>query len=284
MVTIMTIMNGRRGFLSIAAFASLHAAFARAQRIVEPLSGTLSISGSTTLQPVVVELARLFRERNPACRIEVSGGGTGRGMSDVLGGKADIGMVSRALKPAERGLQSYAIARDGVSFIAHRDNPVKALTRSQAHGIFTGRIANWRSVGGNDLPIRLLARGAERGSTGFITDFLEIGYDAIRAEREVGDNAEVLKAVAASPEALSYVSVGEAERAANSGMPVQLLALEGIPATAANVRSGDFPLSRPLMLVTRTVPRGLARAFIEFALSPQAAPVIIRHDFIPYAD
>ena len=100
----------------------------------------------------------------------------------------------------------------------------------------------------------------------------------------MGENAEAIRAVAELPPALSYVSVGEAERQANAGTPIRLLALDGIAATVGNVRSGDFPVSRPLMLVTREVPRGLARAFIEYALSAQSAPVLIKYDFVPYAD
>lgn len=277
-------MIARRTFLSAALAAGLAPGAVFAQRRGRALSGSLVVVGSTTLQPLIADIARLFEARHEAVRIEVQGGGTGRGMRDALAGKADIGMVSRALKPSEAMVQSFSIARDGVCLIVHRDNPVQALTKAQMRAIFVGRTVNWAALGGRDAPIELIARGAERGSSGFITEFLEIDYADIRAKREVGDNAEVIGAVAAAPSAVAYVSIGEAERRARLGIPIRLLALQGIAATSATVRTGDFPISRPLMLVTRDPPQGLVRAFIEFALSAQVIPVILEHDFVPYAD
>lgn len=279
-------MTARRTFLVIALCAALDPAGVWAQRKAEPLAGTLVVAGSSTLQPVVAELAKLFQARHSAVRIEVRGGGSGRGMSDALAGKADIGMVSRPLKPEEKTVQSFAIGRDGCALIAHRDNPVSALTRAQMRDILTGRIASWKAVGGRDEPIELLSRSATRGCTELMVEYLGTEHGAIRARREMGDadNMEVIGAVAQSPAAMSWVSLGEGERRAQAGTRIRLLAVDGIAASARNVRSGDFPVSRPLMLVTRETPRGPARAFIEFALSPQAAPILVKHDFVPYAD
>lgn len=277
-------MTARRTFLALALSAGLQPASVWAQRKGEVLSGTLVLSGSSTLQPAVAEMAKTFQARHPGARIEVRGGGSGRGMSDILAGKADLGMVSRALKPEEKNVQSFAIARDGVGIVTHRDNPVRALTRVQMRDILTGRIVNWKAVGGLDAPIEVLARAATRGSTELMVEFLGIDHGSIRSRREVGENEEVIRAVAGSPGALSYVSVGEAERQAQAGSRIQLLAVEGIAASARTVRSGDFPVSRPLMLVARETPRGLARAFLEFALSAQAAPILVKYDFVPYAD
>ncbi|MEP7068165.1 MAG: phosphate ABC transporter substrate-binding protein [Usitatibacter sp.] len=256
---------------------------ALAQRNATPLSGALVVTGSTTLLPVITELAASFQARHHGVRIDVRGGGSGRGMSDVLAGSADIGMMSRALRPEEK-VASFAVARDGVCLVVHRDNPVNMLNREQARGIFTGRIVNWKSVGGRDEPIELVTRGTERGASALLTEFLGLDYAAFRARREVGDNLEIIPEISKSPAALAYVSLGLAQSSERAGAAIKRLAVQGVDATSASLRSGDSPLSRPLILVTRETPRGLARAFIEFALSRQAAAVIVKNDFIPYPD
>lgn len=274
-------MKSRRAFVALALYAGLRPLGVFGQ---PALSGALVISGSRTLRPLVVDIAKLFRARHPAVRVEVQGGGTPRAIGDVLSGKSAIGMMGRALRAEERAVRSFAVARDGISAMAHRSNPVAALTRAQMRDIFTRRIVNWRSLGGRDAPIVILARGAEWGSSELIAEYLGIDYAAIRAKLEVVESADIIRAVAADPNAVSYVSIGAAEQDVRTGTPIQLLALDGIAATSATVRSGDFPMSRPLLLVTRDTPRGLARAFVEFALSAAVVPLIIKHDFAPYTD
>ena len=91
-------------------------------------------------------------------------GGSGRGISDARQGKADIGMVSRAPGESERDLSGLPIARDGVAIIGHKDNPVSALSDRQLLDIYSGKIANWRQVGGRDALLHVLAGPPEGGS------------------------------------------------------------------------------------------------------------------------
>jgi phosphate transport system substrate-binding protein len=100
----------------------------------------------------------------------------------------------------------------------------------------------------------------------------------------LGDNAGRIEAIVQRPDGITYASVGMAERAAHGGTPIKLLPTEGTAATSRNIRSGDYPLSRPLLLLTHEPPTGLAKAFIDFALSSQVTDLVERHDFIPYLD
>jgi phosphate transport system substrate-binding protein len=113
----------------------------------------LVLTGSSTVAPLVGEIAKQFEALHPGVRVDVQSGGSSRGVADARRGLADIGMVSRDLKPEEQDLTALTIARDGVSVILHRDNPVVALSDEQIVAIYKGDITNWSEVGGNDAPI-----------------------------------------------------------------------------------------------------------------------------------
>ena len=267
--------------LSLALLFALPCAAASA----EPrLSGQLQLAGSSTMAPLMTEIAKRFQTLHPEVRIAVRMGGSGRGVSDARAGTADIGMVSRALSEGERDLYGVPIARDGVAVIVHRDNPVAALSERQLVDIYTGKIVNWREVGGRDASILVLAGPPQRGSSELFVHYLRLGYEQFKAGKVVGDNAERIEAVAADAHAIVYVSLGEAERDALAGVPIKLLPAGGVAASSRSVRRGDFPISRPLTLVAKGAPTGLARDFVEFCLSSQVTDIIRTLDFVPYLD
>ncbi len=244
----------------------------------------LLLTGSTTMAPLLVEVAKRFQSLHPGIRIEVQMGGSGRGISDARQGKAEIGMVSRALGESEHDLYSIPIARDGVAVIVHKDNPIKALSDRQVLDIYSGKIANWRQVGGRDALLQALAGAQEGGSSELLTHYLRLPYEQIKAQGRIGPNAERIAAVAADPHAVIWLSVGEAERKARDGVPIKLLAIGGVPASGRNVRTGNYPISRPLTLVTRGTPSGRTRAFIEYCVSSQVTDLVLAFDFVPYLD
>lgn len=244
----------------------------------------LLLAGSTTMAPLMTEVARRFQSLHPGIRIEVQMGGSGRGVSDARLGKADIGMVSRPLGETEKDLSGIPIGRDGVALIVHKDNPVSALGERQLLDIYTGKVANWQQVGGRDAPIHVLAGPPEGGSSELFSHYLKLPYDQILAQRQVAANADRIATVAGDPHAIIWVSVGEAERKARDGVPIKLLAVDGVAASSKAVRSGNYPISRPLTLVTRGTPTGAARAFIEFCVSSQITDLVLVFDFVPYLD
>ncbi len=277
--------RGRTGFrvAVLAAVLAIGAATAAAQRTPAPLSGRLVITGSSTLEPVVVELAKRFRSRHPGVELVVEPGGSGRGVSDALDGKADIGMVSRELSVKEKSLFVIPIARDGIVFVVHKDNPVRRITRAQALAILTGKTADWSELGAPAGPIEAVTRGPGRGSTETASHYFGIAPEAIKGKHEAGENSAVVRLVAANRSVIAFMSVGAAEDSMQKGLPLRMLPLDGIVPGSGAVRDGSWPMSRPLNLVTRKVPAGAAKAFIEFALSAEAYPVIAQHDYVPYA-
>lgn len=244
----------------------------------------LRITGSSTMAPMIADVAKRFQAQHPGVLIHVQSGGSGRGIGDVRENRAHIGMASRALSDKESGLYSFAMARDGIALIVHKDNQIRSLSPRQVIDIFTGKITNWRAVGGRDAAIIVMAPEEGYSSTELFTDYLNIEYREIKSQVVLGDNAGRIQAIVERPDGITYASVGLTEHRANAGTPVKLLPTDGVAATSKTIRSGDYPLSRPLLLLTREPPAGLAKAFIDFSLSSQVTELVEQHEFVPYLD
>jgi phosphate transport system substrate-binding protein len=242
----------------------------------------LTLSGSSTIAPLMAEVARKFEAQNPGVRVDVQMGGSSRGVTDARQGLADLGMVSRDLKPEESDLDAHPVARDGICIILHQSNPVASLTDEQVLSIFTGRISNWKDVGGADAPIVVVNKAEGRSTLELFLHHFKLKNSDIKAQVVIGDNQQGIKTVEGSPEAIGYVSIGTAEYAAKHGEPLKLLPMAGVAASLENLRNGTFPLARTLHLVMKKGQQNeLARKFITFAQSPEAHELVEKQYFIP---
>jgi phosphate transport system substrate-binding protein len=246
----------------------------------DKLQGKLVLTGSSTVAPLAAEIGKRFEAERPGVRIDVQSGGSSRGITDARKGLANIGMVSRALKDEEKNLQAFSIARDGVSIILHKDNPVKSLSDRQVVDIYTGKIGNWKQVGGKDAPITVVNKAEGRSTLELFAHYFKLKNSDIKAQVVIGDNEQGIKTVAGNPNAIGYVSIGTAEHDAANGLPVKLLPVNGVAATTANVQNGTFPISRPLNLVMKTQPQGLDKEFIDFARSQKVQNIVKEQNFV----
>jgi len=248
----------------------------------DQLTGKLVITGSSTMAPVVSEIAKRFESSHPGVRIDVQTGGSSRGITDVREGLADIGMSSRALKDPEKGgLTSSLLARDGVCFLVHKNNPIAELSDQQIRDIFTGKLTNWKQVNGHDAPITVINRADGRSELELFSHHFQVKPTDMKAHLIAGDNEQGIKTLAGNPNAIIYMSVGTSEYDAAQGVPLKLLPLNGVAATTANVRNGSFPFARPLVLVTKSDAKPLTKEFVEFALSSRIHGVIRELSFVP---
>ena len=243
----------------------------------------LVLTGSSTIAPLAAEIGRRFETRHPGVRVDVQTGGSGRGIGDARQGLADIGLVSRALKEDEKDLLAFPVANDGVCVILHKSNPVSGLTDERIVAIYSGNVANWKEVGGKDAPITVVHKAEGRSTLELFCNYYKLKNADIKAHVVIGDNAQGIKTVAGNPDSIGYVSIGTAEYEAGQGTAIKLLPVGGIAATIQNVGSGRFPLSRPLNLVVRKAPEGLAKEFIEFARSENVHDLIRSQYFVPIA-
>jgi phosphate transport system substrate-binding protein len=245
------------------------------------LQGKLVLTGSSTVAPLVAEIGKRFESEHPGVRVDVQTGGSSRGIADARNGVANIGMASRSLKPEENDLQGFAIARDGIGIIVHKENSVSSLSNQQIIDIYTGKINNWQQVKGKNAPITVVNKAEGRSTLELFLAYFKLKNSDVKASVVIGDNQQGIKTVAGNPNAIGYVSIGTAEFSINNGIPIELLPLNGIAATTENVKNGKFPLSRSLTLITKTQPQGLDKAFIEFAQSPQVHDIVKSQDFVP---
>lgn len=241
----------------------------------------LVLTGSSTIAPVALEIGKRFEEQNPGVRVDVQTGGSSRGIADARSGMADIGMASRELAASEQDLHAFPIARDGIALIVHSSNPISNLSNQQIIDIYTGKITNWKQVGGADKPITVVNKAEGRSTLELFLGYFKLTNSQIKASVVIGDNQQGIKTVAGNPFAIGYVSIGAAEYEASAGIPIKLLPMNSVIASVATVRQGKFPLSRPLNLVTREAPSGLIKQFIDFARSDAVRDLILDQYFVP---
>jgi phosphate transport system substrate-binding protein len=251
------------------------------QPIASLAAEKLVLTGSSTIAPLAAEIGKRFEKNNSGVRVDVQTGGSSRGISDARNGLADIGMASRALKAEEQDLKSFTIALDGVGLILHKDNPIQTLNTQQVVDIYTGKIANWKEVGGKDARITVVNKAEGRSTLELFLHYYALKNSGIKAHVVIGDNQQGIKTVAGNANAIGYVSIGTAEFEEGNGTPIKLLPLNGVMAKVENVRNGSYPLSRPLNLVTKNIPQGLAQRFIAFAQSKAVDDIIEAQYFVP---
>ena len=246
-------------------------------------SERLTLTGSSTVAPLVLEIAKRFEKLNPGVRIDVQTGGSSRGIADARSGIAQIGLVSRALKPDEADLVAHSIALDGIGLIVHRSNPVVTLSDAQVRALYTGATTQWREVGGPALKVSVVNKAEGRSTLELFLAHFKLKNSDIRAQAVIGDNQQGIKTVSANPGAVGYVSIGAAASEVALGTPIRLLPMSGVAATVDEVRRGRFPLSRPLNLVTRGELAPLARRFTDYARSPAVHDLVEAQAFVTLA-
>jgi phosphate transport system substrate-binding protein len=240
-----------------------------------PLTGKVTATGSTTISPLMAEIAKRLEEKNPGLRIDIQTGGSSRGINDAAKGTADIGMTSRALKETEKpGLAPVTIALDGIIMLVHASNPVSNLTDAQVLGIFRGELKNWKDVGGKDAPITVINRAEGRSELELFTEYFKIKPADIKPSLISGENQHGIKSAANDPNAIIYMSVGASEFAASEGEKVKLVSWNGIAANSRNVANGTLPITRPLILVIKNDASPLIRAVVDYARSKDVQDLV----------
>jgi len=240
----------------------------------------LTITGSSTVAPLTLEIAKLYEKTYSGTRIDVQTGGSSRGINDARNGLADIGMVSRALKSTEKDLKGFTIALDGIGMIVHNSNPVTALTDIQIKDIYLGNITNWQSVGGPDLAITVVNKAEGRSTLELFLKHFKIKNSQIKPSVVIGDNQQGIKTVSGIKGAIGYVSIGTAEYEEERRTPIKRLTMQGHEASVKNVANGQYPLSRELNLVTKGTPSKHAQNFITFAQSDAVTHLIEKQFFV----
>jgi phosphate transport system substrate-binding protein len=221
------------------------------------------LAGSTSVQPFAEALAQEYMKTRAGLLVEVQGGGSAAGILAAQSGTADIGMSSRGLKEAEKGLWSVEIAKDGLAVVVHPSNPVADLTLAQLRGIYTGAVTDWSQVGGAKGRIHVITREEGSGTRSAFVDLVMEKQEIDPRSIVQDSNGAVRQLVADDPGAIGYLSMGLVDAR------VKAVSLGGVAATREDVVNGTYGLSRPFLFVSDGEPAGEAKAFIDFVLSAE---------------
>ncbi|MDD4562305.1 MAG: phosphate ABC transporter substrate-binding protein [Syntrophomonadaceae bacterium] len=234
------------------------------------LSGTITVAGSTSVQPFSDVLAEEFIKNHPGVQIDVQGGGSSQGIQATVSGAADIGASSRELKPEEKsqGLVETTIALDGIAIIVHPSNSVSDITVEDLRNIYLGNIKNWKELGGKDSPITVVCREAGSGTRGAFEELI-MNKENISNQVVIQPSTGAVKTTVAGDEkAIGFVSMASVDK------DVKTLKIDGVEASVANVKNGSYKISRPFLYLTKGEAQGLTQAFIDFVLSDEGQAVI----------
>ena len=199
-------------------------------------------------------------------------------------GASDIGMLPRGLTDTDRYLFAFPIARGGVAVIANAKNPVNGIDTGQLIDIMTGRISNWTALGGRNAPVKLALRREGEGTTKSILGQLKLQRAQVTQHTPVNSGAAAINFAATTEHGVALASVGEARRSTRAGVPIKLLAYNGVSPEQRTIQNHVYALSRPLTLITRSPPDGLQKQFIEYASSKTVIDLQLKHGFVPYEE
>ena len=223
--------------------ASADAALAE---IPADLSGTVSMSGSTSMEKFANALAESFMAAYPGVTVTAEFTGSGAGIEAVTAGSVDIGNASRNLTDEEKaaGIAENIVAIDGIAVVVDTANEVAGLTSDQLASIYKGEVTNWSEVGGADQPIVVVGREAGSGTRSAFDELLAI-EDQCAYANELDSTGAVMAKVASTPGAIGYVSLDVLDDT------VKTISVDDVEPTVENIKSGNYSLSRPFVMATK---------------------------------
>ncbi len=246
------------------------------------------IDGSTTVGPISKAFADFYKENHSGVNITISESGSGNGVKSLMNNACDIANMSRFMKPAEfkscvdKGILpvAHVVAFDGLAVVVNPKNPVKALTVSQIADIYTGKISNWKQLGGEDAKIVVVSRDTNSGTYETFNE-LVLKKAAIAKDAEyVGSNGQARTRVNTTKNAIAYVGLGFVDDT------VKPLSVEGILPAAKSVSTGKYPIARPLYMFTNGYPKMGSDVynFVTLHLSKEGREIVSDLGYIPVCE
>lgn len=246
------------------------------------------IDGSTTVGPISKAFADFYKEGHPNVNITISESGSGNGVKSLMNKACDIANMSRFMKDAEfkscvdKGIRpvAHVVAFDGLAVIVNPKNPVKALSMKQISDIYTGKISNWKELGGEDAKIVIVSRDTNSGTYETFNELVLKKAPVAKDAEYVGSNGQARTRVNTTKNAIAYVGLGFADDS------VKTLSVNGILPNAKSVSSGKYPIARPLFMFTDGYPKMGSDVynFVTIHLSKEGREIVSDLGYIPVCE
>jgi len=258
-------------------------------------SNSLQIKGSDTMVNLGQAWAETYMKQNPEISVAVTGGGSGTGITALLNNTCDIAEVSREMKESEIRLieskghvpNKIVVALDGLAVVVNPANKISELTIDQLADIYTGRIKNWKELGGRDAKIVLLSREVNSGTHVYFKEHV-LRHGKADSKEEFTSEALLLSSsqaiadeISQNHDAIGYYGMGYITSKEKAIKIAKDKNSPAISPTMDNVISGAYPISRPLLMYTKGEPKGLAKAFVDYVLSSAGQEIVKKLDFVP---
>ena len=229
------------------------------------------INGSTTVLPVMQKAGEAFMASHPDIRLSLSGGGSGNGIKALIEGQCAVAMSSRDIKDKEKTAAAKngvapvrtAIAVDAIVPVVHPQNPTSALTLEQLRDIYTGKIVNWKDVGGADAKIVVISRDSSSGTFECWEELVMNKTRVAPAALVQASNGAVVQTVAGNKNAIGYIGLGYVDK------NTKALAVNGVTASAQTAISRQWPIARELYIFTNGQPANSVAKLVQYLLDPQ---------------
>jgi len=249
---------------------------------------TISISGSTTVLPIVQKAADLYMTLHPEANIQISGGGSGVGIQAIGAKTVDIGMTSREVTKDEMAkYPSFVVttvAQDGIAVIVNPKNTIQFITLDQLKNIYLGKITKWTEINGAGVPgtnnmIVIVGRDSASGTRTYFDETVLLKATPVNTMLEKNSNGAVTQTVTQTPGAIGYVSIGFLSNDVKA-LPIWYNNLKIIAPSISTIKDKTYPVSRDLYVITNGQPSGLAGDFIKYILSPDGQKIVADEGYI----
>lgn len=242
-------------------------------------STTISISGSTSVGPLMEKIAEKYESDNSNVSIEINQVGSSAGIKDAINGVSEIGMSSRELKTEEeKEVKPTVIAYDGIAIITNKNNQIKNITLEQIKGIYTGKITNWKEIeGGKDAPIVVASREEGSGTRDAFQEIVGYKSEELKTDAMISNgNGGLKETVIGNENAIGFVSFEYLDDKVN------IVNVENVEPKADLVKSGEYKISRPFLLATKEGNLSEnGQKLIDFILSDEGQTIVKENKLIP---
>lgn len=260
------------------------AAFTSAPAMAEK---NIVIDGSTTVGPIAKAFADYYKEKT-GIGATISESGSGNGVKSLINGACDIANMSRFMKDSEfktcveKGILpvAHVVAFDGLAVVVNPANKVGALTMAQLADIYTGKIRNWKELGGDDAEIVVISRDTNSGTYETFNELVLRKTPVVKGAEYVGSNGQAKTRVASTKNAIAYVGLGFADDS------VKTLSVDGILPSPKTIVSGKYPIARPLFMFTNKYPKMGTPVydFVTLHLSEEGREIVRDLGYVPVAE